>query len=399
MTGYSSDTRLSATHRAAKLRRSAWPAMLALAIVLASCGGGGGEDGANGIATGTAHACALRNGAVSCWGFNLFGQVGDGTTNDSDKAVRVEGLSGVRAIAAGASHSCAVVSDGVECWGRNDSMILGRAALPDDHSATPVRVDELSGDVQAIGAGVFHTCVLTTNGAVKCWGDNTKKQLGAATGSASATPLQVPGLGSGVEAIAVGGDHTCALLNGGVKCWGDGYGGVLGDGNAGAHTRATPYDAIPAGSGVTAIATSPGTTCAIVSGQIKCWGLADVGLSGAGCASEWCPTPVDVMAAPAGTTSVAVSDANLYLLVNGGVRAMGADRGGELGDGEPKSSSTSLVNVSGLTSNVAAVSSWSAFACAMRENHQVLCWGQNYSNQLGDETTTNRSAPVAVHGL
>lgn len=371
---------------------------IVIAVVLVGCGGGSGEGGGDGIAAGYAHACALRAGKVSCWGSNTQGQLGDASTAQRERAVPVRGLSGALAIAAGSSHSCAARSDGVVCWGNNADSRLGNAALEDDHSATPVRVDGLSARVDALAAGAYHTCALL-DGAVKCWGDNTLRQLGTTTGTESTTPLQIPGLEAGVQAIAAGETHTCALLNGGVKCWGDGLGGVLGDGSSGAHTRATPYDAIAAGNGATAVAAGPATTCALVDGNVRCWGRVIGGMSGTGCAASICPTPVVLTAAPAGTTSLAVSEANVYLLANGGVKAVGADGSGELGDGDPFSGSTSLVDVSGLTSGVAAVSGASAFACALLESRAVRCWGLNAQRQLGDETTTNRSAPVLVHAL
>jgi alpha-tubulin suppressor-like RCC1 family protein len=237
------------------------------------------------------------------------------------------------------------------------------------------------------------------NGGVRCWGDNTYKQLGAASGSESATPLQVPGLESGVEAIAAGDTYTCALVNGGVRCWGEGTDGFLGDGSASEHTRATPYATIAESSGATALASSYGTTCALVGDQVQCWGYAAVGISGTGCAGGFCSSPRPLITAPAGTTSLQLGLANLYLLVNGGVKALGADGFGELGNGDPTAASTPLVDVSGLTSGVRDVSSRLSSTCALLTTGQVRCWGLNAENQLGDGTITNRTAPVGVHGL
>src|SRR5678815_5324940 len=80
--------------------------------------------------------------------------------------------------------------------------------------------DRTSG-VQAIAAGNNHTCALTTGGAIKCWGDNGSGQLGAGlTASSSATPVQVTGLASGGLTIATGSNHSCGSGNGGIKCWG-----------------------------------------------------------------------------------------------------------------------------------------------------------------------------------
>src|SRR5262245_29917158 len=71
------------------------------------------------------------------------------------------------------------------------------------------------------------TCVLTTGGGVKCWGAN----VGDGTLNPSPTPVDVPGLTSGVIQITHGGAHTCVLTaKGGVKCWGENREGQLGNG-------------------------------------------------------------------------------------------------------------------------------------------------------------------------
>src|SRR5438067_1925375 len=82
-----------------------------------------------------------------------------------------------------------------------------------------------------IAAGGNHTCALTGQGGVRCWGDNTFGELGDGTKELRVAPVQVKGLSSGVESVSPSGYHTCATLEtGGVKCWGDNSVGELGDG-------------------------------------------------------------------------------------------------------------------------------------------------------------------------
>ncbi len=194
------------------------------------------------------------------------------------------------AIAAGGYYSCALTSSGgVRCWGLT-------------YGLTPIDTSGLSGGVTAIAAGSFHTCALTSAGGVKCWGSNFYGQLGDGTTSRPAsTPVDVSGLTSGVTAIAVGGDHSCALTRtGGVKCWGYNRSGDLGDGTV--VDRTTTVDVSGLSSGVTAIAAGGYHTCALTSaGAVKCWG--DGGTLGDGTSSGR-STPVDVSSLSSGATAI-----------------------------------------------------------------------------------------------
>jgi len=356
-------------------------------------------SGVSAIAAGDRHTCALTTGGgVKCWGYNI-GQLGDGTTTNRNMPVDVSGLwSGVSAIAAGGYHTCALmrVGGGVKCWGGNWIGQLGDGTTTSRNM--PVDVVRLGSGVRAIGAGGFHTCVLTASGGIKCWGDNTYGQLGIGKFGYRPIPADVSGLGSGVSAIAAGDRHTCALRAGGVKCWGANRDGQLGNGMW--TDRATPVDVSGLGSGVRAIAAGDLHTCALTAGgSVKCWGGNWIGQLGDGTATSR-NTPVDVSRLGAGMIA-AIATGGLHtcaLTAGGGVKCWGSNLYGQLGDGTTTSRNMP-VDVSGLASGVVAIAAGNSHTCALTTSGGVKCWGSNGSGQLGDGTRTHRNTPVDVSGL
>jgi hypothetical protein len=236
---------------------------------------------ARAVAGGGTHTCALTtSGGVKCWGENANGQVGDGTTTTRGTPTDVIGLtSGVAAVAAGGHHTCALTtSGGLKCWGWNSYGQLGDGTTTD--RTAPTDVDGLTSGVAAVAAGYGHTCALTMEGGLQCWGWNYSGQLGDGTTTDRMTPTDVIGLTSGVAAGTAGWSHTCALTTGsGLKCWGDNTAGQLGDGTT--TTRPAPTDVAGLTSAVAAVTTGYGHTCARTTGSgVKCWGWNSYGQLG-----------------------------------------------------------------------------------------------------------------------
>ncbi len=358
------------------------------------------SSGVSAIAAGLYHTCALTtSGGIKCWGSNGSGQLGDGSTASSQTPVDVVGLSsGVAAITAYYSHTCALtIGGGVKCWGQNLYGQLGDGSTAS--SQTPVDVVGLSSGVAAITAGDYHTCALTTGGGVKCWGSNGSGQLGDGSTASSQTPVDVMGLSSGVAAITAGDSHTCALTTGGgVKCWGDNLHGQLGDGTPGHHSS-TPVDVMGLSSGVAAITAGDSHTCALTTGGgAKCWGRNSSGALGDGSTAS-SQTPVDVVGLSSGVAAITAGDYhNCALTTGGGVKCWGSNGSGQLGDGSTASSQTP-VDVMGLSSGVAAITAGYSHTCALTTGGGAKCWGENYNGQLGDGSTRRKLTPVDVVGL
>lgn len=338
------------------------------------------------LAAGPYHACAVvTGGGVKCWGHNGSGRLGDGTTTGSLVPVDVSGLSsGVASVAVGDNHTCAVTtSGGVKCWGDNGGGQLGNGT-PSAPITTPVNVSGLSSGVASISAGVSHTCAVTTSGGAKCWGGNGTGQLGhGSTATYSATPVNVSGLTSGVENIATGDNHTCAITTaGGVKCWGRDFSGQLGNGGANTDTT-TPVDVSGLAAGVSSIDSKYNQTCAIVSGGVKCWGLG------------FQNTPTNVAGLSSGIASVAMGNWHTCALTTeGGVKCWGSDGFGQLGDDATKADKASPVFVSSLTSGAVKIVSGQEYTCALMSNQDLKCWGRNNFGQLGNGDKIDQPTPV-----
>ncbi|MGA8539971.1 MAG: hypothetical protein WB566_10755 [Terriglobales bacterium] len=344
------------------------------------------------------HTCALlANGTVECWGSNSFGELGNGSTTNSDVPVAVSGLSGVTAIAVGGDHhTCAVLAGGtVECWGYNGEGQLGNNSTTS--SLVPVAVSNLSG-VTAITAGADHSCALLANGTVECWGNNGDGQLGNGSTTESNVPVAVSNLG-GATAIAAGGDHTCALLsNGTVECWGFNSAGQLGNGS---NTESNVPVAVSNLSGATAIAAGGSHSCALLAnGTAECWGYGAFGQLGNGNTSDL-PVAVSNLSGAAGIAAGGYH--TCALLANGTVQCWGVNDVGELGNDNlaVTQSSTPLTVIGNVVpgAGVKHLASGDSHTCALISDGTVQCWGYNGAGQLGNGSLNSSSTPVAVAGL
>ena len=192
---------------------------------------------------GRRHACAvLDDGSVRCWGDNDKGQLGFTSTEEchyvegleypcTSKPTLVAGLAKVKLVALGATHSCALLDDEtVRCWGDDALGQLGDGARPTKvYTSAPTLVPGLTGIVR-VAAGADHTCALTHDWTVLCWGRGTDRAQHAPPSTdvcfgidsriaCTRSPTPVPGL-EGVGDFMLGENVTCVFAHDGTsRCW------------------------------------------------------------------------------------------------------------------------------------------------------------------------------------
>ena len=331
------------------------------------------------LALGTYHSCALLDdGTVKCWGLNQSGQLGlgdaeprgdqAGEMGDSLPAVDLGAGRRAVALAAGLEHTCAVLDDGaVKCWGYNvtGQLGLGHAQAIGDQpgemgDALPAVALGSGRVARSLGLGIWHTCVLLDDGAVKCWGDGSYGQAGLGNSGrlgdqpgemGDALPAVNFGARRSAVALDAGSVHTCAVLdNGSVKCWGlNGFGQLgLGDAQNRGDQAGEMGDALaPVDLGVgrtcRALALGFNHSCArLDDGSVKCWG------------------------------------SNAYGQLGVGDTQTRGDQAGEMGD--------ALAGIELATGRTArAITSGYSHVCALLDDSSVKCWGFNEGTLgLGD---------------
>jgi len=236
------------------------------------------------------HSCAiLIDASLWCWGRNNHGQVGDGSTTNQVSPIQIDLGTGVDAVAvsAGNEHTCAITGAGdVMCWGYNIRGALGDGTTSD--STSPVLANHSTGErAVALIAPSRSTCVIFENGSVGCWGN--KYTVFTDRGTVTAN-VHIVDLGTSVTATMIDGvgQHTCAVTDdGSMQCWGVNTHGQLGDGtcsstinqNCSGDNRfpgegdSTTDVSLSVGLSVIAATTGTDSTCAILSDHsIHCWG-------------------------------------------------------------------------------------------------------------------------------
>jgi alpha-tubulin suppressor-like RCC1 family protein len=353
----------------------------------------------------------------------LQGDAGSGTASPS-ATVTPPPPPAIVAFRNGWDSSCALLDNGqLRCFGSDlyGQAGMGRSAPGGSPGTTPdlLAPVALSRPAKTIVVNYTSACAVLDDDRLSCWGANTAGQLGAGDLKPRSMPPAAPvdlGTGRTVKAIALGGNHACAILdNDRVKCWGDNSAGQLGLGDTqargdgpGEMGDALPYVELGAGRTATAITAGWNSSCALLdNGRVKCWGYNGYGQSGTGDtatrgdgAGEMGDNllPIEL---GTGRTATKISsgyyhvcarldDATLKCWGWGNYGGLGSGSQASLGDGAGEMGDGLLPVALGTGRTVADVSASAYSTCALLDNGALKCWGYGATGVLGQGDTSTR---------
>ncbi|WP_171049135.1 putative Ig domain-containing protein [Rhizobium sp. MHM7A] len=269
-----------------------------------------------------------------------------------------------------------------------------QAAQPESATAKHVYTITIQGvtfKFTQVETGTAHSCGITVEGGVKCWGSGGVGQLGNSKMVSSLTPVDVTGLTSGVASISLGAYHSCAVTSNNLaKCWGMGEHGQLGNGQV--LSKSSPQSVTR--SDWAQIAAGSNHTCGMTtSGSVYCWGLGSNGRLGVNAAGTVAgPNPVSALDGIAAQITTGV-DHSCVLTKSGGVKCWGVGMYGKV-DGASTNNKTTPTDVTGVTSGIVNVAAGGKHTCAIRTTGALACWGNP-----GNGTPNPPAPPTNISGF
>jgi alpha-tubulin suppressor-like RCC1 family protein len=349
------------------------------------------------VSGGRAHTCGLTNaGRVYCWGDNAEGQLGDGTqtTRLTPRALRWEATTTkFIQVSAGINHTCALTITGQAwCWGSNASGQLGDNTVG-TRRLRAVAVQQGSAVYTKIAAGDGHTCALTQTGQIYCWGANNWAQLGDRTTIQRLTPVAyVPASLITYADVTVGREYTCGRSVTRVTwCWGNTTYGQSGNNNSGGDLRVRSGT-----NGYVEVVSGGYHVCGRETGrQTYCWGRNNVGQLGDNTTTQrYAPVPVG----QSGVIHAQLTAGQFHTCARspeGQAWCWGSNIAGQLGDNTVTNRSLPVAVQQGAVVYT-DITAGSDHTCGRSDRGRVFCWGLNGQGRLGDNSTTERHTPVAV---
>ncbi len=356
------------------------------------------------IGAGPNHTCAvLGDHTLKCWGDNSHGELGTGsvvgttvTPSVSTKVVAVAGLTDVAAMAGGGepgapgtAFTCVMSTTGaVRCWGSNGYGQLG-GATDAAVSVTPNAVP-LDASASNVDLGSRHGCVVDTTGALRCWGDNTYGVRGNPALSAIALPTD-----AGASSVSAGFFSTCvATKSGEAVCFGNNGNGQVNPYSAAA---STPPSIVDAGAPVSAVSAGQLFVCAAQDASVSCWGTNQMGQLGrSGALALNLPASVQFTAGIAPVSVQAGVNHACAIMADRGVTCWGANGRGQSADFSGKTQINSPNGVGGVA-NVVQLALGYEHSCALLASGEIYCWGSNVKGQLGPNGNADGGTDTVAH--
>ena len=341
------------------------------------------------VVSGATHACAVSSsGALSCWGGNTYGQLGNGGRTRQSRPIGVAGGLTFARVSAGFTATCGITTAGeLYCWGRNEVGELGDGTTLARATPNPVAGGRSFVDVDV---GFAHACARTASGQTFCWGRNDSGQLGDGGSGDQARPSPVGGAIL-FRSISAGWNHTCGTTASQTYCWGANDRGQLGTGS-GANAALPALVAVDFG--LSQISAGGSHTCGVsAGGGAYCWGNNQYGQLGDGTTqSRETPVPVD---SEAGFTMVAAGPVHTCALTpSGAAYCWGRNSSGQLGDGTNLDRAAPTPVDGTLTFTTLSVEG--NHTCGRGSDGSIYCWGSNSDGQLGNGSLTNQNRPTAI---
>ena len=337
------------------------------------------------VSLGGYHSAAItEDGCLYMWGFNCYGQLGNGTTEDSYVPTKI--MDNVTFVSLGRYHSAALTIDGsLYMWGYNDYGQLGNGITKDSY--IPIKIMD---NVAAVSLGYYNSAAITTDGSLYTWGQNTTGQLGNGRKEnrleASYLPEKIIG---NVASISLGSEHGAAItVHNDLYMWGDNFFGQLGDG-----TSEDSYVPMKIMDNVVSVSLGNHHSAAITTdSSLYMWGDGYYGQLGNGesglITESHVPIKImdNVISVRLGIfhSAAITADGSLYM--------WGDNSRGQLGNGTYEFKNLPIKIMDGI---VFASLGW-YHSSAITTNGSLYMWGNNDYGQLGNGTTENSSVPVKI---
>lgn len=350
------------------------------------------------VAAGDFHSCAMMNdGSVYCWGYNYWGQLGQGHTNELAVPSIVPALTGVVDLVAGYGHTCALISGGtVKCWGRNLEGQLGQGNTTS--LSSPTLISGLV-NVSAISTSTtaYHTCAVISDGSAKCWGYNSSGQLGNGGTTNVTSPTLVTSANNIVSVVVLNASSCFLAQDGSVKCVGLGTSGQLGDGNGTSNVNLVTVlglDGSSSSNKASSIYGASSTMCATkTDGNYLCWGGNSYSMLGDGTGTNR-NSPVSVNYGGSVRTMSIGALHKLVVLTDGTLKVSGGNRSGQLGLNFSTIATVNIATTVSTYTNVVSAVAGTEHSCIVFQNGTVKCFGANSNFQLGGGVRSGSLVPV-----